>query len=350
MSYYCHNIIIELLLLISIYLEEDYMKKYIILEIICVPIFVLAMLIPIFMESFVPTVRITKIAKTKYSEDIFVNGFVEEASKKDVYVELPIVPSEINFRIGDKIKSGDVIASVDTQATQKALFAMAEMTQLIPDEYVEALGQIRVSDDLVKGYVPTEIRSPTSGTISSISLVEGAISMPKSSVVTIIQADDVLVRMTVNESDIDRVSVGDDVVFKASATDNIKYHGKVERLFPTATKTLIGTSQVTVVDLYVKLSEKYERLRPGYTVNGVVKRPASDEIYVLPYEAVCQDKDNKEFVYLVSGSFSQKCFVKTGRELENGIEIISPQLHGQKVILNSTDVKKNNMLVHIVGN
>lgn len=326
------------------------MKKYIILEIICVPIFILAMLIPVFMESFIPSVRITRIAKTKYSEDIFVSGFVEEKSKKDVYVELPIVPSEINFRIGDKVESGDVIASVDTKATQKALFAMAEMTQLIPDEYVEALGQIRISDDLVKDYIPTEILSPTSGTISSISLVEGAISMPKSSVVTIIQAEDVLVRMTVNESDIDKVGVGDDVVFKASATNDIKYHGQVERLFPTATKTLIGTSQVTVIDLYVKLSERYERLRPGYTVNGVVKRPASDEIYVLPYEAVGQDENDKEFVYLVSDSFSQKCFVKTGRELENGIEILSPQLYGQKVILNSADVKKDNMLIHIVSN
>ncbi|WMJ22821.1 HlyD family efflux transporter periplasmic adaptor subunit [Paludicola sp. MB14-C6] len=324
------------------------MKKYVIMQAVAIPMFILALFIPVFITNSVIPVEVTTVSQANYTDDIYVNGFVEEKSKKDIFANLPLVPSKVNFRIGDKVNAGDVIAEIDTDATKNALLQLANMANFIPKEYVDAIGKLNVDEKIIKDYIPTEMTAPISGTITSISLVEGAISTPNTSVVTIIQADENRVKMSVNESDIDKVKVGDTVVFKANATKDVKYVGKVERVFPTATKTLVGTTQATVVGIYVDLAENYDKLRPGYTVNGVIHNADKEVVHIIPYEAVLQDAKNKEYVYVIRNSHAERCYIETGRELGDGIEILSPSLFDQAIVKNANDIKRDRGLVKIV--
>ncbi len=157
-------------------------------------------------------------------------------------------------------------------------------------------------------------------------------------------------KVTVDELDADSVKVGDTVVLKASATGEQKYVGRVDQIFPTATKTLVGTTQATVVSMYVSLNNDHNRLKPGYTVNGVIKHKDAKTVSILPYESVLQDTDNKEYVYLIQENRLQKCYVKTGNEMSTGVEIISPDLTGQKVVRDATQVKKPNGLIKVIMN
>ncbi len=313
-----------------------------------IPLIILAFMIPFLMQKSIVQVSITSLSEMQYSEDIYTNGFIEEEGKKDIIAELPIVPDKVYFKIGDHVNTSDVIADVDINATRAAIFNIAEMSKLIPQEYMAVMGNINIDEEYVEKYIPRTIVSPASGTITSINLVEGAISTPQTAVVTINRFDSVRVRMTVNEVDADKVKVGDTVVFKANATSDVKYTGKVERLFPTASKTLVGTTQATVVGLYVKLDKDYQRLKPGYTVNGVIKQPSIGGIFTLPYEAVLQDKNNQEYVYIINGSRVNRCDVKTGKELSNSVEIISPNLINEKIVFNASQIKKPNQLVRII--
>lgn len=323
------------------------MKKYMILQVIVIPLFLLALFAPSFLQFAITPVQPTTVIRTTYTENIFVNGHVEEKSKKDVYVNLPIVPDKVYYQVGDMVKAGDILATVDAVATKNALLQMADFTNLIPEQYIDVLGSINIDEKLIEDYVPTEVVAPIGGVITSISLVEGAISTPNTSVVTITQAQDNRLKMSVSEEQADKVKPGDVVVFKANATDDEKYVGTVERVFPNATKTIVGTSQATVVNFYVELAEDYERLKPGYTVTGVIRKAEPEIVHVLPYEAVLQDENNKEYIYVINQSRVERIYVETGRELPAGIEILSPSLFGKAIVHNASAIKRNNSLVRI---
>lgn len=326
------------------------MKKKVISILIVTLMVSAALYTPKYFEKSVIPVQITKVATTTFTNDIFVSGVVEELSKKDVIVQLPLVPSKVYYGIGDKVKLNDVLADVDVEATTAALFDLTDATNLIPQEYVAAIAGLNIDDTMINTYVPKQIVAPADGVVTAISLVSGGICTPNSSVVTISNQDEIRLKMSVSENDIDGVQKGDTVVFKASATGEQKYVGNVDLIFPTANKTIVGTSQATVVNLYVKLSDYYQALKPGYTVSGVVKSPVARNVYILPYECIMQDADNAEFVYLINGNKVQRCDVTTGMELGDGVEILSPSLVGQRIVLNPGDIKSEDSLIKIMNN
>lgn len=323
------------------------MKKYIIMELIIIPLIILALLIPTFVGWAVTTVPVTPLVETMYSDYIYVDGILEEKSKKDIIAELPIVPENIYFTVGDYVEINDVIADIDVDATSAALYNLTSLADIVPAEYIEAIGKLSIDPNEFLGYIPTEITAPASGTITAITLVEGAISRPKTTVVTIAKTDEMRVKMTVNELEADNVQLDDEVIFKASATGNETYIGKVSKVFPTASKTLVGTTQATVVGLYVTITSEHTRLKPGYSVTGVIKQNVEQTASIVPYEAIMQDNDNVEYVYTVVDSKLRRCNVKTGKELANGVQILSPPLQGQSIVADASKVKNPNGLIKI---
>lgn len=325
--------------------------RYMLFLLLVLPMFTLSCFAPKLIEGYITTVEATAISQAYYTEDILTDGYIEAQGAKDIIAEIPYVPERVYFKIGDTVKANDVIADIDVSATQAALFNMVEAVNVIPDEYKNLVSGISVSQDLIKGYIPTSIKAPADGVITAMTLTEGAIATPKSAVATISKTNKLRACMSVKESDADKLKTGDTVVFKANATSDKKYVGKIQLIAPAAVKTLVGTSQSTIVNFYVSIEGSYsDRLRPGYTVTGVVKQPNDEPVNILPYEAIMQDDNNQEYVYLIHGSRLQRCNVKTGRELSNGIEIVSPSLAAQKIVKDVSAVKDENCLVRAITN
>lgn len=308
----------------------------------------LAFLPKVYVNSALP-VEITSITLTEYSKDIHTTGVVEEISKKDVIAKLPIVTEKVYYQIGDIVEANDVIADIDVDATVAAIIGIAESAKIIPEEYKSVIAKIDVSTDIISDNIPTTILAPMSGTITEHSLINGSICTPNSSVLTISKQDEKRIRFSVNENDIYNVKNGDTVVFKANATGDKKYTGTVDLIFPTATKTIVGTSQSTVVNLYVTPTEQYEHLIPGYSITGVIKSPITTEVYTLPYECIKQNSSNEEFVYIVNGNKVQQCEVKTGLELPEGVEIVSPNLSSQKIVTDPNLISNEDVIVKITN-
>lgn len=321
------------------------MKKYLKLSVITLLVIALSSFIPNVIDSMVTSVDLIYPQKSRISEDIYTGGVIEELEKKEIRVELPIVPEKVNVQIGDYVEAQDVIASIDTAATQAALFSLADSSNLIPQEYRAVIGNINISEQLVKDYIPTEIIAPTSGTITAINLIPGAMSTPKSTVCTISRTEIMRVKMSVDETNADKVNVGDVVVFKASATGDVKYTGKIGLVFPTATKTISGTSQVTVVGIYVDLDENYSRLKPGYSVSGAVKKQGDIIAMTIPYEAVLQDEKNQEYVYIYEDGHALRRDITTGEEFSDRVQVTAGVGQDIPIIKNAADIKGNNAIV-----
>lgn len=284
---------------------------------------------------------------TYLNDYIYASGVVEEQQKKEIFADVPIVPLRVNFIIGDEVKAGDVIATVDVNATKLAILNMAEAVSQIPKEYIEAMGNISFQTDYIGSIVPTEIVAEKTGKITGLTMVEGAISYPKLPLAAISDTSDLRINLNVSELDCDRVKEGDSVFFKAAATKDEVYEGEVWRIFPTAQTTLMGSEKQTVVGLYVKPLKNYPSLKPGYTVNGVIKKGEGEICLTVPYEAIGQDEENREYVYINENGKAKKILVKTGKEFKNTVEITEGITGDAPIIKNASDIKRDGQRVRV---
>ena len=91
---------------------------------------------------------------------------------------------------------------------------------------------------------------------------------------------------------------------------------------PYATQVQSLTSAPeTRVEVLLSVTNADERLKPGYTANVKIYTDHKDEALLVPYEAVWQDEDNRENVYVIENGRAVQHMVRTGYELENLLEV-----------------------------
>lgn len=314
------------------------MRKYLILSLVTTSLVVAILFIPQLVISSFPLIEATYPVKRLMVEDVYISGVVQEEHKKDVSFDIPIVPSEVFFKVGDYVNANDVIANVDVNATKEALLSLLDVSSIIPKEYMGIISSFdfnlsNISVGNIDSYIQKNIKSPISGVISDISLVKGAISLPKATAVVVSNVQDISIKMSVDEKDADKISVGQKVIFKANATGDKNYSGTITKIFPVATKKLAGTSTSTVVGFYVKPDYNYDRLIPGYTVSGVIRNSYDNSAVTLPYEAIMQDDGNNEYVYVYQDNKKVKRVIETGRESFYFVEVTSGISEEDMVVL-----------------
>ena len=320
-------------------------KKYGLLFFMTAILLAVSAAVPFLVPGMVTQVELMHPTRQEFSDDIYVSGSVEALQTKEVYVDLPLVPDQVFVSIGDTVSANQVLATVDVNATRTALLNLVEAANVIPEEYISVAGLIGLDASLIETYLPNQILAPASGTVTSLALVSGTLAAPKTAVCSISKEGALRIRLTVSEEYADRVEAGQEVVFRASATGQEKYVGRVERVFPTATQTLVGTSAQTVVGLYVSLQEDYDRLKPGYTVTGVIKDEEPQSALIIPYEAVQQDDLNQEYVYVYEQGRAVRRNIVTGKELSWGVAVTMGLSEEDAVIQNASAVPGENCLV-----
>lgn len=325
------------------------MKGYVRMLSLTIILVIVGLLAPGFIINSIPEVEIIRPKITELSNDIFVSGVIEEQIRQDITVDLPVVPQSVLVMVGDEVKRGDVIATIDIQATKSAIIDAATTAQLIPEEYAEVFNSMNLSLSMLDAAIPQNITAPISGRISSLSLVTGAAVLPKSVICSVSQDDTLRLKMSVSEEYADQIEIGDMVEYKAVATGEASYSAVIERIFPTASKVLSGTSFETVVEFYALPSGDKTGLRPGYTISGTVKRPTGGSAVVIPYEAVCQDENNIEFVYLYQKGRAVRRNIETGQELADGVTVKSGITTDDFVISTPLVIEKENTAVRSRG-
>jgi len=306
--------------------------------------------LPAFVGKMVTPVSLLHPIERTLSRDISVSGTVEAKGSRDVSVQLPLVPERVEVEVGDSVEANQCIASVDQAATRAALFNLIESASLLPEEYVAAMGSIQEYKEIsllhelgldgaaVESLIPSEILAPAEGTVTALSLTPGGVAQPGTAVCTISMLSELRVFLSVEEGSAAAVSPGDRVVFKAAATGEEKYAGTVTKVFPTASKTLVGTSQQTMVGVYASIQGDTSRLKPGYTVDGVIKEESGGAVLCVPYEAVLQDEANQEYVYLWERSRAVRRNVATGEEFSDCVAVTKGLSKGDLVVRDASSV------------
>lgn len=292
------------------------------------------LLLPFGAELAVAEVTLTKPAVISAAEDLDVSGVVEQQYQSEWMSEIPLVIGEVYCEVGDPVKAGATVASVDVQATKEALLSLVEAASLIPEEYLAAFSDIRLDDSLLSAVIPDSITAPASGILLSSAMSPGTLLLPQQTGFCIGQNEALRVKLTVLEEEIRQVQEGDLVVFTANGTGKRLYGAIVTKIAPAAEQTVIGTSQRTTVAVYATLCTDTAGLKPGYTVTASVKDSdtADATALVVPYEAVLQDESGVEYVYLYEEGIAVRRDIISGTEYASGLAVMAG-LSGEETIV-----------------
>lgn len=168
----------------------------------------------------------------------------------------------------------------------------------------------------------TTIRAPIAGTITALDIkvgetaVASQVSIAGSSLMTIANTATMMTEVNIDEADIGKIVVGQDVAIHTAAYPETPLKGEVLTI-PLSPKQTPGAAQggaslARTYNIKVKLSDTRQlTLRPGMTCRAEIFTASSGKSLALPLQAVLSNNDeNTELVPKKKGT-GQKVQVKT---------------------------------------
>lgn len=282
-------------------------------------------------------VNMSKIVPSKAESTVICSGKIEYSDVNDVRADSPSIIEKINVNIGDIVNEGDVIlirsGAIQKPDSQKNFKNIPDINNFssIYDAYDNLTNSksIYVSDGKLE-----DIKSPYSGVISSISVQEKDSAEEGKSLFTVASKNKMQIKAPVHEARINDVKKGDPVIISGLGFKNSEYRGVVNKISSEARQTISPTGQETVVDVTVLINDVTNDIKPGFTAKCKIITNQEDGLIIIPYESIKTDKRGRDYVYVSYNDVATKKFVETGREFENGVEIISGIEFEDQVITN----------------
>lgn len=275
-------------------------------------------------------VSVKTLSASAIERTVMCSGKIQTGDTDQVYMKWPCVAQSVNVKKGDTVKAGDVLFTVDEQAT------------------IETIGSAGQSiTDVSALKIDTIVKAPISGVVDSISVQAGqTISSTKPCVV--ISSDERLqLLVEIGERDVKYVRVGQPVHIRGAAFMKERYTGRVLSISSTAIEQYSGTSSETVVEAVVEIepNDQDESLRLGLTATADIVVDEQENGLVVPYGCVLQDDDGQEYVYVYQNGQALKRVIETGWELRDGFQVVSGLVAGESLITEPALISADAMAV-----
>ena len=336
---------------------------------------------PLVVLRAVPTVACITPRETLYEKRINATGTIEAQNVREVYLDTPVIAQAVNVSVGDYVRQDQVLAVIDADTTKSVLeqsipasslvsgMAAGAISQETADlaglysalqssafgtgldlgslqEVYEAAGGVPVEQNPYL-YVPETITAPMDGVVTEVGIKSGVLSRTAKPVVTISDTGSFAAMVTVGESYISDVKVGDPAVITGTGFPGREYTGHVRKIAPVARKLTGGTAQEPVVDVEIAIDDPDNDLKAGFTARAEIVTDTRRTMLTVPYEAVRQDENNVEYVYLAEGSRAVRRDIQTGVELLEGVEVTEGLGPSDVLLADASAAGKEGALVNL---
>jgi RND family efflux transporter MFP subunit len=204
----------------------------------------------------------------------------------------------------------------------------------------KAVEQARISyENTASASKDAVVKSPISGIVSNIDIVEGDFASPNQPPMTIVDSDNITVEVGVPANIINKVNIGDQVTVEISAAD-YKEDSVVDS---------ISSSADPITNLYIiKIVLSNDgTIKPGMFAKVYLNTDNIENTLAVKAEAI-KESDDRKYVFVAEGDYAVKKEVVTG--LDNGyyIEIKEGLNVGDKVITVGQDYVNDGSKIKIV--
>ena len=176
------------------------------------------------------------------------------------------------------------------------------------------------------------ITSPISGTITALDVANGD-EVTNSAAATVIDLDAFQAVITVAESDIAAVKVGQKAVITFDALTDLTLTGKVKSVDYTGT----NTSGVVSYEVVVMPDTPNENVRGGMTVSVSIITDVASDVLAVPSSAVKTSTDGSSYVQVLGDDgLPTNVTVETGMTTDSYVQITSGLTEGQEIVVSTT--------------
>ncbi|BBO81055.1 MexH family multidrug efflux RND transporter periplasmic adaptor subunit [Desulfosarcina ovata subsp. sediminis] len=273
-------------------------------------------------------------------QTIFVSGTLEADQTAPLSF---LVPGKVNRLLvdeGSRVRKGDLLSTLEADDYRNNLAIAEAALSLAKDNYERyeplyqngafaeknfielktGLAKARAARDIArKALADTALHAPIPGIIGIKGIEIGQMVSPQVVAFTVVKSDVIYARVSVPESEIDQVRLGQQADVVIPALDGQTFIGKVSMIGPVA------DPRSRTYDVKIKLSNPEFLLRPGMIVRSGIVTGRTVDILTVPGSAIVRDADNLTYVFVADArtELAQRKRVEPGTAVRKEIEIKS---------------------------
>ena len=244
-------------------------------------------------------VKVYKVAKVNFRDSLPSLGSVRGFREFDLKFPVAGTVEYVNFREGEKITQGDIIASLDQkESLLKLEYAKIEYEKnkrlLDLGSIVESkFKQSQIEYQSAKAELDkTNLVAFGDGYIGSLSVEKGSVISPQDKVATFVDYKDVFIEFGVIEKEIPKVKEGQNIELTLDSFPDEVFKGQVDSLSP------IVEGRSRTLKVRAKISNPDEKIKPGMFGRISVLVYEKEEALVIP-SSCFKKKEDQYFVYVV---------------------------------------------------
>ena len=314
-----------------------------------------------------------EVKKTDEIGTLNLNGYIKANNPIGIFVDKKLKVKEVFIKNGDFVKKGQVLMTFDDDETNKLnrniekerinlqkiqrdlkttrelqklggaskndvknLEDNARISQLSIDEYTEVLNK-----------TATEVRSPVDGVVSNLKAQENYLVDTDSSLLEIIDSNDLRIIVEIPEYNSQAVKIGQSVKVRQDISDDDKvYDGEITKISRLSTTSSLTSENVLEAD--VKTKEVIPNLVPGFKIKAVLQLKADEKNIIIPKIAL-QSEDGKYFVFTIDNKNTIKRKEVTVKNIVGDNIIITSGLNVGEILVITPDNRLSDGLVLTEG-
>ena len=321
-------------------------------------------------EVYVNEYSYMKVEQTDEIGTINLNGYVKANNPIGIFVDKKLKVKEVFIKNGDFVEKGQILMTFDDDETNKLnrsiekerinlqkiqrdlnttreLYKLggaskdevrnlednARISQLNIDEYAEVLSK-----------TATEVRSPVDGVVSNLKAQENYLVDTDSSLLEIIDADDLRIIVEIPEYNSQTIKLGQSIKVRQDISDDDKvYEGEITKISRLSTTSSMTGENVLEAD--VKTNEIIPNLVPGFKIKAVLQLKSDTKNIVIPKIAL-QNEEGKYFVYTIDDKNTIKKKVVTIKNIVgDNIAVLSGLSVGEEIVLTPDNRLKDGLIL-----
>ena len=321
-------------------------------------------------EVYVDEYSYMKVEQTDEIGTINLNGYVKANNPIGIFVDKKLKVKEVFIKNGDFVEKGQILMTFDDDETNKLnrsiekerinlqkiqrdlnttrelyklggasrdevknLEDSARISQLNIDEYVEVLSK-----------TATEVRSPVDGVVSNLKAQENYLVDTDSSLLEIIDANDLRIIVEIPEYNSQTVKIGQSIRVRQDISDDDKvYDGEITKISRLSTTSSMTGENILEAD--VKTNETIPNLVPGFKIKAVLQLKSDVKNIIIPKIAL-QNEEGKYFVYTLDEKNTiRKKIITIKNIVGDNIIVLSGLNPGEEIVLTPDNRLKDGLVL-----
>lgn len=183
------------------------------------------------------------------------------------------------------------------------------------------------------------ITAPMGGTIASVTTQQGetvAAGLNAPTFITIIDLNKLEVNAYIDETDVGKISVGQEALFTVDTFADKDFKGKVTAIYPRA---VLQENVVNYITL-ISIENSEGKLKPDMTANVTITLKKKKGVLAVPGAAVAREGGKKYVMLQAQDGKATRREVKTGWKEDSYLEITTGLKEGEIVLISGGSGKK----------